>query len=223
MPRFAIVTGANAPSLGFRAAQLLAGEPHRFRVVLACRSESRGRAAQREIEAADPGAWVRFMKCDLASLASVRAFAQDLRSIEGGAVQAAGLSLLVANAGVGFGRDRERRLTDDGFELRLGVNHLGHFLLVNLLLPELRAAPSARVVVVSSELHAKNVAGESSLLDLDDLQLEKPGAYEVCGKAQLTSTTPHSPEPSVFTVSLQSMGHGLYSETRAVTGMLSML
>jgi NAD(P)-dependent dehydrogenase (short-subunit alcohol dehydrogenase family) len=43
-PRYAVVTGANRPSIGFRAAQLLAAEPHRFRVILACRDEAKGRA-----------------------------------------------------------------------------------------------------------------------------------------------------------------------------------
>jgi NAD(P)-dependent dehydrogenase (short-subunit alcohol dehydrogenase family) len=179
MARYAIVTGANAPSIGLRAAQMLAGDPHRFRVILACRSEERGRAAQRGIESADPGAWVRFQKLDLASLASVRAFAQAVRAMDDGSVQKSGLSLLVANAGVGFGMQKERRETEDGFEMRFGVNHLGHFLLVNLLLPELRAAPRARVVVVSSGLHAGGMGSGPCSLDFDDLQLTKPGAYQV--------------------------------------------
>jgi NAD(P)-dependent dehydrogenase (short-subunit alcohol dehydrogenase family) len=182
MVRYAVITGANAPSIGFRAAQILAGEPHRFRVILACRSEARGRAAQKDIELADPGAWVRFEKLDLASLASVRAFADSVRAMDDGSLRTSGLSLLVANAGVGFGMQKERRETEDGFEMRFGVNHLGHFLLVNLLLPELRAAPQARVVVVSSSLHAGGMGNGPCSLDFDDLQLIKPGAYEV-GKA----------------------------------------
>eukprot|EP00967_Tisochrysis_lutea_P053801 scaffold67068_cov25-Tisochrysis_lutea.AAC.2 len=175
MARYALVTGANAPSLGFHVAQRLAGEPHRFRVILGCRSRERGLAAAQAICAADKGAWVAHRSLDLASLASVREFAAELRTELGGG----GLALLVANAGVGFGLDKTRRLTEDGFELRLGVNHLGHFLLVNLLMPELRAAPQSRVVVVSSSLHALAVSGEAELLDLDDLQLARPGAYEV--------------------------------------------
>jgi len=182
MVRYAVVTGANAPSIGFRAAQMLAGEPHRFRVILACRSEARGRAAQKDIESADPGAWVRFQKLDLASLASVRAFANTVRAMDDGSVRTSGLSLLVANAGVGFGIQKERRETEDGFEMRFGVNHLGHFLLVNLMLPELHAAPRARVVVVSSSLHAGGMGNGPCSLDFDDMQLIKPGAYEV-GKA----------------------------------------
>ena len=179
---YAIVTGANAPSIGFRTAQLLAGAPHRFRVVLACRDEAKGLAAQEAIRAADPEARAQYLHCDLANLASVRRFVDAFREIDDGASNVMGLSLLVCNAGVGFGRDQERKVTADGFERALGTNHLGHFLLVNLLRPDLKVPASSRVVVVSSSLHNSAGAGRSArptTLDLDDLQLEQPGAYEV--------------------------------------------
>lgn len=178
---YAIVTGANKPSIGFRTAQLLAGEPFRYRVILACRSDQRGREAQAAIERADPGASVRFMPLDLASLDSVRSFASAFQECDG--VKEHGLSVLVNNAGVGFGRDQQRKVTADGFERAFGVNHLGHFLLTNLLLPSLKRAPKARVVVVSSSLHDPGQRGgqrgrRTTLGDLSDLQLEQPGAYE---------------------------------------------
>lgn len=181
-PRFAIITGANRPSIGFRAAELLAAAPHRFRVILACRDAGRGLQAQSDIRAAHPDAWVQYLPLDLASLSSVRAFVDTFRRIEDGEPRRVGLSLLVCNAGVGFGRDTTRRVTADGFEERLGVNHLGHFLLTNLLLPDLQRSREARVVVVSSSLH--NGAGHGSnarpvTMDLEDPQLAAPGAYEV--------------------------------------------
>ena len=183
--RYAIVTGANAPGLGFRTAQMLASPPHRFRVVLACRDEAKGLAAQRAMSSADPEAWVQYVHLDLAHLESVRRFADAFRALDGGAPVKNGLSLLVCNAAVGFGRDNERKVTADGFERAMGTNHLGHFLLVNLLLPYLRRPEAgARVVVVSSSLHDPKSSGGTSkkpttLGDLDDLMLERPGTYEV--------------------------------------------
>ena len=91
----------------------------------------------------------------------------------------------MCNAAVGFGRDNERKVTADGFERAMGTNHLGHFLLVHLLLPYLRRPEAgARVVVVSSSLHDPKSSGGTSkkpttLGDLDDLMLERPGTYEV--------------------------------------------
>ena len=183
--RYAIVTGANAPGLGFRTAQMLASPPHRFRVVLACRDEAKGLAAQRAMSSADPEAWVQYVHLDLAHLESVRRFADAFRALDGGAPVKNGLSLLVCNAAVGFGRDNERKVTADGFERAMGTNHLGHFLLVDLLLPYLRRPEAgARVVVVSSSLHDPKSSGGTSkkpttLGDLDDLMLERPGTYEV--------------------------------------------
>ncbi|KAL7529739.1 hypothetical protein ACHAWF_003095 [Thalassiosira exigua] len=182
MTRFAIVTGANAPSLGFRAAQMLAAAPLRFHVVLACRDERRGLEARESILAADPGAKATFAKCDLADLASVRSFVDEYRSLDGGEPEKRGLSVLLLNAGVGFASETERRFTKQDFEEKIGVNHLGHFLLTNLLLPDLRRAEAARVVAVSSSLHDPDAAGggrgRPCTLDLDDLHLAKEGAYD---------------------------------------------
>jgi NAD(P)-dependent dehydrogenase (short-subunit alcohol dehydrogenase family) len=184
--RYAIVTGANAPGIGFRTAQILASPPHRFRVVLACRDEAKGLAAQHAISSADPEAWAQYVHLDLAHLESVRLFADAFRALDGGAPVKNGLSLLVCNAAVGFGRDNERKVTADGFERAMGTNHLGHFLLVNLLLPDLLLPEAgARVVVVGSSLHDPKSSGggtskkPTTLGDLDDLMLERPGAYEV--------------------------------------------
>ncbi|MGZ8734427.1 MAG: SDR family NAD(P)-dependent oxidoreductase, partial [Acidimicrobiia bacterium] len=97
---------------------------------------------------------------DLADLASVRAF-PDLLS-----ERTDQLDVLVNNAGLVL---QDRRVTVDGFEQTFGVNHLGHFLLTDLLLGRLRANPNgARVVVVSSHAHKMARRG----LDFDDLQTE---------------------------------------------------
>ena len=181
--KYAIVTGANKGGIGFRTAQMLAGAPHRYRVILACRNEQKGRNAQAAIERADPVASVKFMPLDLANFASIRSFATAFNDCDDGGPQTDGLSLLINNAGVGFGRDQRRKVTADGHEEKFGVNHLGHFLLTNLLLPALQRAPSARVVIVSSSLHDPAQRGgqrgrRTTLGDLSDLQLERPGEYE---------------------------------------------
>ncbi|WP_405487555.1 oxidoreductase [Streptomyces sp. NBC_00096] len=140
--RTAVITGANS-GIGYFAARELAR--HGAAVVLACRSASRGRAAEIRLRAEVPGADVEFMALDLADLATVREFAQAY------ARRHDSLDLLINNAGVmalPYGR------TADGFETQFGVNHLGHFALTGLLLPRLLAAPpGARIVSLSSGFH----------------------------------------------------------------------
>lgn len=151
--RTAVVTGANS-GLGYVTARELARRG--ARVVLACRDETRGRAAEDLLRHEVPGADVRLAPLDLSDLASVRAFADGLPEER--------LDLLVNNAGV---MALPRRRTVDGFEMQFGTNHLGHFALTGLLLPRLRAAgDGARVVTVSSGLHLLGT------VDPRDLQMD---------------------------------------------------
>jgi NAD(P)-dependent dehydrogenase (short-subunit alcohol dehydrogenase family) len=144
--RIAIVTGANS-GLGLVVARELARKG--ALVVLACRNMEKGRAAHAETAAAATGPEPELEELDLASLDSVRGFAERMkRKLEG-------LDLLVNNAGV---MASPRRLTQDGFELHLGTNHLGHFALTLLLLPLMENREDARVVTVSSNAH-KTVRG----------------------------------------------------------------
>jgi NAD(P)-dependent dehydrogenase (short-subunit alcohol dehydrogenase family) len=139
--RTVVVTGANS-GIGLEAARALtrAGA----HVVLACRDERKADAAVRALRAEHPGARAESQPLDLASLASIRAFAKAFADRHGQ------LDVLVNNAGV---MAIPRRTTADGFEMQLGTNHLGHFALTGLLLPRLLAAPRARVVTVSSTAH----------------------------------------------------------------------
>ncbi|GAA0456685.1 oxidoreductase [Streptomyces sp. NPDC046215] len=138
--RTAVVTGANS-GIGYVTARELARRG--ARVVLACRDDKRGRAAEERLRAQAPGADVEFAPLDLADLASVRAFAAAFKSER--------LDLLVNNAGV---MALPERKTVDGFEMQFGTNHLGHFALTGLLLPLLKeTGHGARVVVLSSGLH----------------------------------------------------------------------
>ena len=153
--RVVVITGANS-GIGFEAARELAARG--ATMVLACRDEAKGREAAGRI-AAGPGAAVMadVVRLDLASLASVRAAAEQIR----GRYQR--LDLLINNAGLmmpPFGR------TEDGFELQIGTNHLGHFALTGLLLDRLLATPGSRVVTVSSFGHRQG------RINLDDLSFD---------------------------------------------------
>ncbi|HEX6673891.1 MAG TPA: oxidoreductase [Actinomycetes bacterium] len=153
--RTVVVTGANT-GIGFEAARVLAGRG--ATVVLACRDLAKAADAADRIAAATSAAKVETLRLDLASLASVRQAAEELRS------RHPRLDLLINNAGVmmpPYGR------TEDGFELQLGTNHLGHFALTGLLLDRLLAVPGSRVVTVSSMAHRQG------RIDLDDLQSER--------------------------------------------------
>ncbi|MFJ8191718.1 oxidoreductase [Streptomyces sp. NPDC096094] len=138
--RVAVVTGANS-GLGYVVARELARKG--ASVVLACRSEARGSEAVRRLVGEVPDAAVELARLDLGDLASVREFAYGLPYDR--------VDLLVNNAGV---MALPYGTTTDGFETQFGVNHLGHFALTGLLLPTLLATPGARIVTVSSFLHA---------------------------------------------------------------------
>ena len=139
--RIAIVTGGNS-GIGRDTARMLARKG--ARVVLACRNEPRAQAAIRSIQAETTEAQVEFLPLDLASLRSVRGFAETFRT------RFDRLDILVNNAGVMLvphGR------TEDGFERHFGTNHLGHFALTGLLVDRLVGSPGSRVVTVTSAAH----------------------------------------------------------------------
>src|SRR5690349_19546612 len=140
MDQSVVVTGASSGLGQATAGELAAAGYH---VIMACRSQDRGEAAAEAIRAAAPGASLQVLVLDLASMASVRAAAARLRT---GAPQLAGL---VCNAGIQV--IGGAKTSADGYELTFATNHLGHFLLVDLLRP-LLVAP-AGIVVVSSGTH----------------------------------------------------------------------
>jgi NAD(P)-dependent dehydrogenase (short-subunit alcohol dehydrogenase family) len=153
--RTAVVTGAGG--LGFEDA--LALTKAGAKVVIAGRNPRKGDEAVDAIRRALPSADVRFELLDLASLASVAAFAERLNR------QLGSLDLLINNAGVMTPPRRET--TADGFELQLGANYLGHFALTAGLLPLLKRGEDARMVSLSS------VAARQGAIDFDDLNAER--------------------------------------------------
>lgn len=141
--RTVVVTGANSGTGREAAERLAAAGAH---VVLAVRTAEKGEKALAEILAAHPSATAEVRIVDLASLASVQTFADDLRR------DLTHLDTLVNNAGVMTPPTRFE--TEDGFELQLGTNYLGPFALTNRLLPLLLAAPAGRVTTMSSGMAA---------------------------------------------------------------------
>src|SRR5580658_1909796 len=154
--KLAVVTGATG-GLGYEAALALARAG--ADVLVTGRNAEKGRVAIEQIKRAVQSAKVRFAMLDLASLTSIRAFAASMLA------NGRPLDLLINNAGV---MDLPtRRLTEDGFELQFGTNHLSHFALTSLLLPLLRKAQAPRVVNVSSLAH------RGGKIDFANLQAER--------------------------------------------------
>ncbi|KAI0241881.1 Retinol dehydrogenase 14, partial [Lamellibrachia satsuma] len=136
-----IITGANS---GIGEATALELAKRQARVILACRDEDSANATVRYIRKKTAAGQLVVRRLDLASLASVKKFADDISKDE------EHIDVLINNAGV---LQRPFSKTEDGFETQMGVNHLGHFYLTNLLLPKLKQSAPSRVVVVSSGLH----------------------------------------------------------------------
>jgi NAD(P)-dependent dehydrogenase (short-subunit alcohol dehydrogenase family) len=154
--RIAIVTGATS-GLGLETARALAGAG--ANVILAARDPAKGEAALDDIRASHRHAQVRFELIDLASLESVRTFAERLQAHD------LRLDLLVNNAGLMA--IPTRHTTADGFEMQFGVNYLAHFALTRLLLPHLLATAKPRVVNLSS------IAHKQGALDFADMGSEQ--------------------------------------------------
>lgn len=151
--KLAVVTGANSGT-GKEAAKRLAAAG--ARVVLAVRTPAKGEAAKAEILAAHPEAQLEVRRIDLADLASIQEFAEQLTADE------PHLDLLVNNAGVMV--PPTRITTKDGFELQFGSNFLGPFALTVRLLPLVLAAPAPRVATMASG------AANFGRIHFDDLQ-----------------------------------------------------
>jgi retinol dehydrogenase 12 len=153
----AIVTGGNS-GIGKETAAALAGM--NAHVIVAARNPAKAAAAVTELRDRAPDATIEHLPLDLASFASVRAFADTFND------RFDRCDVLVNNAG---GVLRKRTMTEDGHETQFQVNHLSHFLLTALLRARIDAAPAGRVINVSSMGHSYARGG----LDFDDLDFER--------------------------------------------------
>lgn len=151
--RICIITGANT-GIGKEVTRGLARG--RAQIIMACRDEARGQAAQKEVAAATGNNRVEVMTVDLSSQSSIRQFAKDFTD------RHKQLHVLVNNAGI-WPKERERSV--DGIEKTWATNVLGYYLLTLLLLDRLKASAPSRIINVASDL-ARD-------LDLDDVQFER--------------------------------------------------
>ena len=167
----AVVTGANG-GLGLEVARELARKGGH--VVMAARDQAKAEAAVASIRDQVPGASLELQPLDLASQASAREAAKRILGGHGR------IDILVNNAGL---MGIPERRTEDGFEMQLAVNHLGHFTLTTLLLPALLASDGARVVSVTS-------TGRHAGRPLDPANPHLAGDYEpwrAYGQAKLAN------------------------------------
>uniref|UniRef100_A0A182SFS5 Uncharacterized protein n=1 Tax=Anopheles maculatus TaxID=74869 RepID=A0A182SFS5_9DIPT len=145
-----IITGANT-GLGYETALALA--TRQATVIMACRSMDRAGEAIRRIRQKTQEGELIPIELDLASFASIRDFSEAIKS------RYPSFDCLINNAGLAM---QEPTYTKENYEVHFGVNHLGHFLLVDLLKDNIRAN-AARIVIVSSKMH------ERAKIDFDNL------------------------------------------------------
>lgn len=152
-----VITGAS-DGIGLECASQVAAADPGCRLVLVGRNPSHAAAAVARVRAEQPSCRVDSLLCDLSDQAAVRRLAEDLLAT------CERIDVLVNNAGAVFAR---RTLTSDGIESTLSVNHLGGFLLTELLLERLMDSSPARIVFTSSDGHYPGT------MDLDDLGFEE--------------------------------------------------
>ena len=194
--RIALITGANT-GIGLITARELCRVG--ARVFIACRSSASGEAAVSAIKAAVPNAQVELLSLDLGDLESVRRCASNFLA------KGLPLHLLINNAGLAGGKG----MTNSGFELAFGTNHIGHFLLVQLLLERLKASAPARVVTVASRAHYRAPAWDWTVLEKPTQSLTGLAEYsvsklanvlfsaELAKRLQGTGVTTYSVHPGV--------------------------
>jgi len=162
--KVAMITGGNS-GIGFLTVSKLAAQG--FHVVLASRNQNSSARAIAQIRADNRNASLESIVLDLSSFASVRQCVAAFQE------KGYPLHLLINNAGGAF-PGKQPSFTVDGFEMTFGTNHLGHFLLTNLLLDDLKRSAPARVITVSSRLHNPDYAGGRRVdFDYDNLKGEK--------------------------------------------------
>lgn len=168
--KIVVITGANS-GLGYASAVEIAKKG--ATIVMAVRNVSKGEKAKTDLLQAVPNATVDLMTLDVGNLQSVRDFASAFKA------KYDRINLLLNNAGV---MAIPRTTTADGFEMQLGVNHLGHFALTGLLLDVIVNTPNARIHNVSSS------ANYTGTINFDDLMGEKEyGRWTAYGQSKLAN------------------------------------
>ena len=153
-----IITGANSGT-GFSATKFMSAKG--ATIIMACRNLEKAQEALQNIKKINPEAKLDVMQLNLGSLASIKQFAEAFK------VKYSSLDILINNAGVAQTPDIK---TEDGFEMQIGVNHLGHYALTGLLMDHLVNTKDSRVVTVGS------MNGEQGEMNFDNLFFE--GEYQ---------------------------------------------
>ena len=196
-----LITGGNS-GIGYEAAKVLAQKGGT--VIIACRNTNRAQVAIETIRATSPNAQISSVLLDLADLNSVRHCAEELNG------RLDYLDVLINNAGV---MALPYSLTNDGFEMQLGTNHLGHFALTAWLLPSLSRTADPRVINVASNAH------KGGRVRFDDINAEKHysewGAYAQSKLSNLLFFAELHRRRSLFLPKLRSLAcHPGYSDTK---------
>jgi NAD(P)-dependent dehydrogenase (short-subunit alcohol dehydrogenase family) len=190
-------------------------------LVLACRNTGAAKETASEISAASGNQAIETVHLDLASLASVRDAAGEIRDRFGI------IDVLLNNAGV---FSMKRKETVDGFEMTMGVNHLGHFLLTRELLDNLKLAPAGRIINVGSDAHLHGK------IDFDNFFMEKRYAgfkayaasrlatalftRELADRLQDTRVTANSLHPGHAATNIWNLSPAHPMVGRAITGLM---
>ncbi|MCF7833178.1 MAG: SDR family oxidoreductase [Candidatus Marinimicrobia bacterium] len=167
--KITLVTGATS-GIGYATANGLLKAGHR--VLLLGRSEEHLIRAYRSLQNLHSGANIKTVLCDLSSMTSIRNAAAILNN------DLEYLDVLINNAGSFASK---RRVTADGFEWQLGINHLGHFYLTNLLLPLLKNSGQGRIINMSSGSHY------NGKMHWKDLQLKHYRSLKSYGQSKLAN------------------------------------
>ena len=216
-----VVTGGNS-GIGLATVKGLAQRG--ARVALVARDAERGAAALAEAQAAAPEAQIDLVQGDLGTVASTRALAEALLAAY------PELHVLVNNAGTWLGA---RATTEDGLEATFAINHLGPFLLTQLLLERLKASGPARIVNVSSHLHRKGRVNLEEIADpptyhgmqaySDSKLCNVLFTRELARRLDGTDVTTYSLHPGVVRTGIARRGNALANFAMATLGYLFLL
>ena len=199
--KICLITGGSA---GIGKATALGLAEQGAMVIIVCRNEKRGQATLDEIKRSAGNDSVSLMPADLSSQAEVRRLVQEFQA------NYPRLDVLINNAGIVM---HSRELTVDGVEMTLAVNHLASFLLTNLLLDSLKAAETARIINVSSQVHSQtinfdNLQGEQRFYGLEPYNQSKLAnilfTYELARRLAGTEITVNCLHPGVVSTKLLS-------------------
>ncbi|KAF7997158.1 hypothetical protein HCN44_005435 [Aphidius gifuensis] len=193
--KIVIITGANT-GIGKEVARDLA--QREAKVIMACRDLFKCETTRKEIVLETKNKYVYCRKCDLASQSSIREFVNTFKK------EHKKLDILINNAGI---MRCPKSVTEDGIEMQFGVNHIGHFLLTNLLLDTIKLSAPSKIINVSSVAHTR---GKINIDDLNSVKNYDSGdAYSQSKLANILFTKELSKRLKDYQVTVNAVHPGL--------------